>query len=139
MFHLRHYIYPPYFISPKPQFLVPSDEVAALLEEINRDMDLKLEFPDRFKYAGFRVDFPGDGTPRPRFLGISSSRIAFVAMEKNVPAGTPLPDDHDAESNKLFNAKMMAVTAISKNNNKKSKDRKKVDRIREKMCKLFRV
>ena len=111
---------------------MPSSEVKALLEEINRDLNLHLEFPLRSEQRGFLVDFPADGTPRPRFLGICSSRNNFNGIEYNVPAAPPMTDDQNDKSKETFDTKMMAVTMATKNKTtKRNKEQKKVDRLRE--------
>ena len=114
---------------------MPFGEVKALFDEINGALNLQCNFPDRPEYQGFLISFSDDGTPRPRFLGISSTRNTFTTMENNVPKKTPLANDQDAKSKEIFDAKMMAVTMVVKNKPKRTKDRKKVDRIREKKCK----
>ena len=119
---------------------MPSSEVKALLEEINRDLNLHLEFPLRSEQRGFLVKFPADGTPRPRFLGICSSRNNFNAIEYNVPAAAPMTDDQDDRSKESFDTKMMAVTTATKNKTtKRNKEQKKVDRLREMKGKRFQV
>ncbi|MCJ1417033.1 hypothetical protein MMC32_003372 [Xylographa parallela] len=134
-----YFIYPPPSVSIKPLLLVPESEVRSLLEEINKDLEIQLDFPTRAEERGFRLDFPNDSQPRPRFLGISSSQAAFKAMEKQVPTmdslvkGTAsLALETDDKSYAAFKMKMDLAHMATQKKTKASKEKKKFQRVQQK-------
>ena len=138
-FTFSYYIYVPISVSVKPLLLVPSGEVSILLQEINDKLGLHLDFPARSEERAFRIDFSDDGTPRPRFLGICTSRTSFDIMEKKIP-----PEDFtvkgeetkvditDDRSYPAFKAKMELAVQATKNKSKASKEKKKITRVHQK-------
>ncbi|MCJ1284355.1 hypothetical protein MMC26_003686 [Xylographa opegraphella] len=134
-----HFIYPPPSISIKPLLLVPESEVRSLLEEINNDLEIQLEFPARADERGFLLNFSDDGQPRPRFLGISSSQAAFKAIEQQVPTmeslvkGTEsLALDTDDKSFAAFKMKMDLGHMATHKKAKANKEKKKFQRVQQK-------
>ncbi|MCJ1432189.1 hypothetical protein MMC27_001545 [Xylographa pallens] len=134
-----YFIYPPPSVSIKPLLLVPESDVRSLLEEINKDLEIQLDFPARAEERGFRLNFPDDSQPRPRFLGISSSQAAFKAMEKQVPTmdslvkGTAsLALETDDKSYAAFKMKMDLAHMATQKKTKASKEKKKFQRVQQK-------
>ena len=139
MYLNSYYIHLPPSISVKPFLLVPAEEVRALLREINTALDLSLDFPIRAEERGFHLEFPEDGNPRPRFVGISSSREAFNAMERKVPGqdlmlkeNGSLADEGDDRSYNAFKLKMENAFLATRNKAKASKEKKKLQRVQQK-------
>ena len=110
-----------------------------LLQEINATLDLSLDFPVRAEERGFHLNFPEDGNPRPRFLGISASREQFNTMESRVPRqnfmlkeNATLADEADDRSYNAFKLKMENAFLSTKNRAKASKEKKKLQRVQQK-------
>ena len=119
--------------------MVPAREFELLLSEINTDTGLELKVPSRAAACGFYVNFTDDGQPRPRFLGISSSKMAFNAMVKHTPAedflvkGTEsLALSTDDRSYEAFKRKMEVALMATKAKAKASKEKKKAQRVQQK-------
>ena len=82
------------------------------------------------------IDFSSKGIPRPRFLGICTSRECFSDMETNIPTEAYKPEDEDLKIGKAddrsfasFTAKMDAAFQATKNKSKGSKEKKKIQRV----------
>ena len=135
----RYYIHPPNSLSNKPIFLVPASEVQALLDEINLQIQTRLQFPDRIREPGFNLLFNKDGGRRPRFLGKSNSREVYTGMESRVPSydfkilgETDAEDHQDDHSFFAFKGKMEAALAATKAKSKIARDKKKIQRVHTK-------
>ena len=105
-------------------------------------MKLRLGFPNQ----SIVIEFSGEGIPRPRFLGISTSREAFSKMEANVPTEAFRVKDEafkigktDDRSYAAFMAKMEAAVQATKNKSKGSKEKKRVQRVQLKSGKSILV
>ncbi|MCJ1389545.1 hypothetical protein MMC18_002402 [Xylographa bjoerkii] len=134
-----HFIYPPPSVSIKSLLLVPESEVRALLSEINKELEIQLDFPARADERGFLLNFSDDGQPSPRFLGISLSQAAFKAMEKQVPTmeslvkGTAsLALETDDKSYAAFKMKMDLAYMATQKKTKATKEKKKFQRVQQK-------
>lgn len=123
----------------KPILLIPSNQVQALFTEINKELSCDLSFPKTSGDLGFILSFNDDSTPRPRYLGQSTSRNAFDTMATKVPkedyklAGevrsTEKPTDRSFAA---FKQKMEAALEASKNKSKASKAKKQTERVQQK-------
>ncbi|MCJ1401165.1 hypothetical protein MMC11_004377 [Xylographa trunciseda] len=134
-----YFIYPPPSVSIKPLLLVPESEARSLLEEINKDLEIQLDFPARADERGFLLNFPEDDQPRPRFLGVSSSQAAFKTMEKQVPTedslvkGTAsLALETDDRTYAAFKMKMDLAYMATQKKSKATKEKKKFQRVQQK-------
>ena len=134
-----YFIYPPVPISEKPLLLVPLIEVEGLLEEIRRDLGLRLEFPNPSREPGFVIDFSDDTTLLPQYLGVAASRAAFVAMESQIqpradisPGVIASQETGNSRSFEAFKRKMLDGVGATKNKTKASKEKKKDQRIQQK-------
>ena len=95
----------------------------------------KVGFPKGYD-SGFLVEFPDDGTPRPRFLGLSTSKKTFDNMESKVPARDP-HDNIPDRSLLAYKAKIEAAIRATKNKATNAKARKMAARIQQKRGKSF--
>lgn len=82
--------------------LVDSNEVQRYFEEINEALGLSLKFTNEAKTWCLLLNFPGDGTPRPRYLGICHSKSEFNNMQGALPSNpdpagvwAPMADGND--------------------------------------------
>ncbi|KAI9872634.1 MAG: hypothetical protein M1830_001392, partial [Pleopsidium flavum] len=134
-----YYIHPPTSIAVKPILLIPSNQVQALFTEVNEGLRCDLSFPETSEELGFVLSFNDDSTPRPRYLGQSTSRICFDTMASKVPkedyklAGevqsTETPTDRSFAA---FKQKMEAALEASKNKSKASRIKKQAERVHQK-------
>lgn len=113
--------------------------------EINRTLELKLGMPTK---GGFVIEFPSDDSPRPRFLGISSSRASYDAMEVHVPTKAFRPDGEEVKLEKMsekafetFKSKMELAVGAGKKSAKGNKKKKKDMRVQRKIgsCSAFPI
>ena len=81
----RYYLHTEPHFTGKPLVLVQSAEVLAFLAKINESLGSHLGLPDDPDENGFLVDFLDDGTPRPRFLGLSHSKAFYERLVAKIP------------------------------------------------------
>ena len=123
-----------YYISCRfvtsPVMLVRAKEVWEFLTIINKEIGLDWGFSRTANKDGFLLSFSGDGSPRPRFLGISNSKSDFDELSKRLPR----EHAHDTkviseglangyESTRAFRRKVEMASALSKMNGKSSKSK----------------
>jgi hypothetical protein len=82
--------------------LVPTEQFAAFLKTINHQLGVNLRIPlGPSNNSGFRVTFPNEGTPRPRYLGRTTNRDAADKLHADIPPSEYGLDannaDHDQE------------------------------------------
>ncbi|KAI9717749.1 MAG: hypothetical protein M1812_004478 [Candelaria pacifica] len=133
-----YYIHPPSFISTKPLIFVPAKQVEQLIEEVNDFFSCQLEFPRDAEEVGFRLIFSDDNTPRPRYLGQSSSRSTFDNMVQNTPEEGYRPAEESSQTEYATDRSLIAFKRkielgfeATKNRNKASKAKKKGERIQK--------
>ena len=114
--------------------MVPVSEVLTLLQEITDLTKKKANFPSGHD-RGFLIEFPDDGSPRPRYLGVCTSKESFDAMDAQVPPLNPGDEVLD-RSFHAFKAKLEAAIRATKNKNTAAKAKKKEGRINQKRGKL---
>ncbi|MCJ1307140.1 hypothetical protein MMC25_000786 [Agyrium rufum] len=139
-----YYFYPPSSISENPVFLVPAVEVKSFFDETEEASRVRLGFPaEDVRGQGFRTRFLDDGLPRPRFLGVSKSRLDFDTMGEYMPSpkhkldGEPIlrVEGRDGKSDRSFAAFRIKIELMIQATKKKkaaSKDKKRVQRINQK-------
>ncbi|KAH6682101.1 hypothetical protein B0J14DRAFT_230794 [Halenospora varia] len=71
----------------QPILLVPTKQFEHFLKTINHALNINLTIPcdGEDRVAGFEVRFPTDGTPRPRYLGRSTTQAKADELKNNVP------------------------------------------------------
>ena len=79
-----YYLVPPVDISHKPFIYAPEAELRVLLNEIRNELGIVFNLDK----TSIITSFPDDGMPRPRYLGVSSSRNEAEALEKQAPKAT---------------------------------------------------
>ncbi|KAI9703587.1 MAG: hypothetical protein M1836_007357 [Candelina mexicana] len=133
-----YYIHPPSFISVKPLIFVPAKQVEQLIQEINDFFGCQLEFPRDAQEVGFHLIFSDDNTPRPRYLGQSSSRSTFDDMVQNTPEEGYHPAEEHPQTEQAtdrslnaFKRKIELGFDATKNKSKASKAKKKGERIQK--------
>lgn len=67
--------------------LVPLYEVQEFFDNIMSQTGIRLKIP--IQHKGFVIEFKKDGTPLPRYFGISNSRDMFNALENAMSAQAP--------------------------------------------------
>ena len=90
-----------------------------------------MSFGKQVNESGFLIDFPSDGTPRPRYLGQSNSRDMYDKLEKTVPADGSKPKDleylvdaNDNKSLEAFKDKFRMAAEEAKSKSRKTKAQK---------------
>ncbi|KAL2426160.1 hypothetical protein ABEF95_012143 [Exophiala dermatitidis] len=122
------YLYPPYTLSSKPILLVPYAQFAALAIRISEAFNVPVSVPP----FPFTLTFYDDGTPRPRFIGISRSRDKARELHDRIPPPSvghgECPDDASPEVRQnfeAFRAKCQDALAASKRKGPLFKQKKK--------------
>ena len=119
----------------RPLLLISKTEVEGLFKDINQQLNTHVGFPDVYREPGFCLDFLGEGTPRPRYLGRLSSDCIMADLEAQIPAqGSSLeePETLDDRSFPSFQQKMQAALLASKTKSKVDQDKRRKDRIKNK-------
>jgi hypothetical protein len=66
---------------------VPTRQFESFLETINRELGVHLRLPSGpANNSGFRVAFPNEGTPRPRYLGRAMNRDMADRLHTGIPS-----------------------------------------------------
>lgn len=117
--------------------LLPALQVERFLIIINRTLGTGLKLPDAAMDIGLLVDFPIDGTPRPRYLGRADQRVKAEYLKRSAPAstftpigeprGTSSPTDKAMDA---FQRRMELLLEYSKNRKAASKAQKRAERNR---------
>ncbi len=112
---------------------MPAVEFQALLEDIDKQLDLQLEFP---KIPGFRIRFSDKGSPRARYLGQLTPKIDLTLMERMIP-GPQFKEKGENEvlddrSFAAFKKKIEAAIEAGKNKSKAAKEKKRNERVVQK-------
>ena len=114
----------------KPLLLVPAVEFRALLNDINKTLDLQLRFPP---VAGFRICFSDEGSPRARYLGQLTSEMEVASLERMIPGPSFKENGEDevldSRSFAAFKKKIEASIEAGKNKSKAQREKKKNERI----------
>jgi hypothetical protein len=132
------YIYPPPPISQRAVLLLPSRQVEHFFLTINKNLGTRLALPEDAVEAGFLVDFPEDGMPRPRYLGRSTEREMAEALKQSVPSRTYKPDgepeltvDPTDKSLEAFKRKMELLVQNDKKRKAVVKEKKRAERLQK--------
>ena len=132
----RYYIYPPLEVSEKPLILVSAEEVKNLLEDINSDLGYQLDFPRRSTEPGFLLNLPSSEKPHPRYLGYCRSKDNLMALENEIPdreqdedTEFPFVADPGDRSFRAFKKTIQDGIQATKNKNKATKEKKKMQRV----------
>ena len=125
-FH-SYYIYPPEGGNGKPYLFVPTSQFQDFLNAINVQLDTDFTIPDGTGTERFSICFGDKGTPRPRFLGISTDFETFEHLSTNVPAYDPADSlEHSSDSIRTnFLSRLDMINKSTKNSGKSEKNRKK--------------
>lgn len=83
------YIHNPLELEHKPILFVPTYQFQHLLEVVNAELDTNLTIPDGKNTEKFTMTFGHEQTPRPRFLGRSTTHQTFEALETDLPLSDP--------------------------------------------------
>ncbi|OBT62350.1 hypothetical protein VE03_08437 [Pseudogymnoascus sp. 23342-1-I1] len=94
------YIYPPPELSASASVLVPLSQVEHFIWIINRHLKTHLGIPVMERDPGFVIDFPDDGTPRPRYIGRSNDYETAVLTKKAIPSKGYRPPNEPTSSTK---------------------------------------
>ncbi|KAI5307313.1 hypothetical protein KEM56_000020 [Ascosphaera pollenicola] len=88
------YVHPPTSVSEKAIVFVPLRQVESFMDQINKTLSRKekVSIPDD-PDTGFVVHFEPDGSPQPKFLGVSRSQVD----KENLVDGIYSPE-HDPDS-----------------------------------------
>ena len=121
-----------YYISsrliPNPVIFIPAKEVWDFLVMINRELGLDWGFKRVPNLNGFLLCFDDVDNPRPRFLGVSTSKFEFELLQKSIPRehaeDSKLIDVGLAsgyQTTRTFRRKLEMASALSKAQGKSSK------------------
>ena len=113
--------------------LVSAAEFQALLEDIDKQLDIQLEIPSTF---GFRIRFSDEGSPRARYLGQLTSTMDLPSLEQGIPDPDYKEDGEnevlDDRSFAAFKKKIEAAIEIGKHKSKAAKEKRKNERVVQK-------
>lgn len=122
--------------NPAALILVPTEQFIHFLQTINRYFHTELTIPGSGGESSFRVTFEADGTPRPRFLGRSTSKEMAANLRKVVPPSYyKLDGEPDAvgkasdRSLAAFKAKIDMMSQSQKGKKEANKAKQKQERI----------
>jgi hypothetical protein len=77
--------------------LVPTKQFESFLETINRNLGVHLRIPSGpANSSGFRVAFPNEGTPRPRYLGRAMNKDMADRLHADIPSSKYALDTYSA-------------------------------------------
>ena len=94
---------------------------------INKRLDLNLRLEGSGRQRGLLIDFPDDGTPRPRYLGTSDSKRMYTAYEHSIPKAFDEMPSTD-RSFEAFKRKIEAGIEATKNRKKRSKQKRQQEK-----------
>ncbi|KAH8880737.1 hypothetical protein GQ53DRAFT_669307 [Thozetella sp. PMI_491] len=80
-----YFLHHPYEPARKPYLFVPTEQFQHLLDTINEQLDLSLAIPAGSTNDLFAMSFGAHNTPRPRYLGRSTSHKTFQDLSDNIP------------------------------------------------------
>ncbi|KAK4456283.1 good for full DBP5 activity protein 2 [Podospora aff. communis PSN243] len=80
-----YYVHRPDAPNSDPYLFVPTDQFEHLLESINKRLGIALSIPGGTNSKKFEQTFGFSGTPRPRFLGRSTSVEVFRDLTEEYP------------------------------------------------------
>ncbi|AEO69387.1 uncharacterized protein THITE_2119734 [Thermothielavioides terrestris NRRL 8126] len=126
-----YYINCPLETGMRPVVFVPTYQFAHLLAVINAKLGIRLTIPPGKNEERFMLSFGVGNTPRPRFLGRSTSAGSFKNLRDAIPA--PHPDDDLAKATPLGDdefRRLLGLTRADRKSRKRS-DRNRLKRIRE--------
>jgi len=112
---------------------VPAVEFQALLEDIDKQLDLQVGFPP---VPGFRIRFSDKGSPRARYLGQLTPKMELASMERMIP-GPEFKENGENEvlddrSFAAFKKKIEASIEAGKIKSKAAKEKKRNERVVQK-------
>jgi hypothetical protein len=103
---------------------------------INKTLGTQFKLPSTASETGLVVDFPIDGTPRPRYLGYTNEREMAEVLKTSVPSVSYRPKDEANESCEpteksleAFKKKMELMSESEKRKKTATKEKKKKERL----------
>lgn len=102
---------------------------------MNEAFDIELRLPENASETGFQMNFPKDGTPRPRYLGHTTNPKMADGLKQAIPSISWRPDDEIASicepSDHSIEAFKKKIEPLLDNKKKKAatREKKKLDRI----------
>ncbi|KAL2263226.1 hypothetical protein VTK26DRAFT_7720 [Humicola hyalothermophila] len=112
----------------KPILLVPTYQFQHLLDVVNAKMETQLTIPPGRPAEKFNLSFGLGNSPRPRFLGRSTTAEAFQTLYNSVPG--PHPDDELSKATQLGREEFERLLGLTHGRGKTSKsDRNRTKRI----------
>jgi hypothetical protein len=82
----RFYIHPPNLLGRKAVILIPSWQFQHFLDAISERLEIEVKMPENATEMGLIVEFPKDGTPRPRYLGHTTDREMADGLKQAIPS-----------------------------------------------------
>ncbi|KAK2757103.1 hypothetical protein FQN54_005072 [Arachnomyces sp. PD_36] len=132
-----YYVHPPPDISNRPILLIPASQAQELIATINKALQCDISIPSDSD-EGLLLPFAEDGTPQPKFLGLSTSREMKEQLEQRIEPpvdGEHLPPDECTpamdRSFAAFRQKMEAAVDAARKKNKASKAKKRETQIQK--------
>lgn len=122
-----YYIHHPPEIDKKPILFVPTYQFQHLLDVINAKLEIELTIPPGKNEETFNMSFGLGNTPRPRFLGRTSSKEAFESLRESIPPPDPADDLSKATNlgRDEFLRMLSAALTVRKKSSKSNKNRAK--------------
>ena len=116
--------------------MVPTKQLQAFLIIINQTLKIQLTIPSGGANDVFQVTFANDGTPRPRYLGRSTTKAMAEDLRTAIPpswfkapgelAAAKAPSDRSLAA---FKAKIDLMSQAAKGRKVISKEKQKAERI----------
>jgi hypothetical protein len=127
---ISFYVYGPPDMSKKSVLFVPTYQFQHLLDVVNAKLETALTIPPGRNEERFMMSFGAGNSPRPRFLGRSTSAQSFLDLIKVIPA--PHQDDDLSKATQLGLDEFRKLLKRSRADRKKGtkSDRNRPKRIR---------
>lgn len=118
----------PLELDEKPVLLVPTANVNHLLDYVNAALNIRLTVPVGVSAEKFNVQFGIGNTPRPRYLGRSTSSADFHRLQEELSAMKPTAEPlkgATAQAVELFRDLVDGLCRVSDNKGGAAKKKKK--------------
>ena len=139
-----YYVHPPAELSEKSLILILAEEFKALLAEIEEELYIRVSIDKDSEQSGLLISFLDDGTPQPRYLGVSTSRNAYDDLVQKAstmgPKGSELlAGPHDDRSLAAWRAKMGLYLQAMRGKSAKLKAKRAEEKLDKKASKYARA
>ena len=124
------YVHQPPDLDRKPVLFVPTYQFEHLLDVVNAKLEINLTIPHGVNSNKFAISFGVGNTPRPRFLGRSTSLEAFGSLCEAIPTVNPRDSlEHATQYGRDEFLKLLSSINNAKKKPQKGSDKNRFKRI----------